>query len=285
MKPLLKRNLLVFFRDKSAVFFSLLGVFVIIGLYVLFLGDMLVKGMEDIPGARFLMDSWIIAGLLAVTPITTSLGSLAIIIEDKQDKIYKDFSASPVKKSTLAGGYILNTFVVSIILTCLTFLLGEGYIIMNGGELLSIEAAFKVLGIIILSTLFSCFMMFFLVSFFKSSSAFAAASTVIGTLIGFLTGVYIPLGQLPGSVQTVVKLFPPAHSAVLLRQIMMEGAEHIAFSGAPEEVIKEFHQTLGISFSVGDKILSSYTSIMYILATAVIFAVLSIIKTRQKARY
>ena len=152
---------------------------------------------------------------------------------------------------------------------------------MNGGELLSIEAAFKVLGIIILSTLFSCFMMFFLVSFFKSSSAFAAAST----LIGFLTGVYIPLGQLPGSVQTVVKLFPPAHSAVLLRQIMMEGAEHIAFSGAPEEVIKEFHQTLGISFSVGDKILSSYTSIMYILATAVIFAVLSIIKTRQKARY
>lgn len=161
----------------------------------------------------------------------------------------------------------------------------EEIIIMNGGELLNIEAVFKVLGITILSTLFSCFMMFFLVSFFNSSSAFAAASTVIGTLIGFLTGVYIPLGQFPGSVQMVVKLFPPAHSAVLLRQIMMEGAERTAFAGAPEEVIREFRQTLGVSFSLGDKVLNSYTSIMYILVIAVVFAVLSVVKARQKSRY
>ncbi len=33
-----KRNLKLFFRDKSAVFFSLLAVFIIIGLYALFLG-------------------------------------------------------------------------------------------------------------------------------------------------------------------------------------------------------------------------------------------------------
>jgi len=33
-----KRNLLIFFRDKAAVFFSLLAVFLIIGLYALFLG-------------------------------------------------------------------------------------------------------------------------------------------------------------------------------------------------------------------------------------------------------
>lgn len=83
----------------------------------------------------------------------------------------------------------------------------------------------------------------------------------------------------------VVKLFPPAHSAVLLRQIMMEGAERTAFAGAPEEVIREFRQTLGVSFSLGDKVLNSYTSIMYILVIAVVFAVLSVVKARQKSRY
>ncbi|MFR1983726.1 MAG: hypothetical protein ACLS4Z_08430 [Christensenellaceae bacterium] len=36
-----KRNLLVFFKDKSSVFFSLFAVFIIIGLYALFLGDMM----------------------------------------------------------------------------------------------------------------------------------------------------------------------------------------------------------------------------------------------------
>jgi multidrug/hemolysin transport system permease protein len=59
MRYFLKRNLLIFFRDRSSVFFSLLSVFVIIGLYVLFLGDMLVSGMKEVPGARFLMDSWL----------------------------------------------------------------------------------------------------------------------------------------------------------------------------------------------------------------------------------
>ena len=32
------RNLKVFFRDKSAVFFSLLSVFIIVGMYALFFG-------------------------------------------------------------------------------------------------------------------------------------------------------------------------------------------------------------------------------------------------------
>lgn len=284
MKNLIRRNLLIFFRDKSAVFFSLLGVFIIIGLYVLFLGDMLVKGMNDVKGGRYLMDSWIMAGLLAVTPITTILGSLGIMIEDKQRKIYKDFSASPVKRSTLAGGYIINSFIVSMILTFITLILAEGYIIMNGGELLSIKAFLEVLCIIVLTVLCSSFMMFFLVSFFKSNNAFATASTVVGSLIGFLTGVYIPIGSLPSSVQMVVKIFPPSHSAVLLRKIMMEQAEKISFAGAPEASINEFRLSLGVSFELGDKILSSYVSIMYILIITAIFCILSIRQIARKER-
>lgn len=66
----------------------------------------------------------------------------------------------------------------------------------------------KVLGLIILTVIFASFMMFFMVSCFKSVNAYSTACTVIGTLIGFLTGVYIPIGNLPESVQTVVKLFP-----------------------------------------------------------------------------
>ena len=84
MRYLIKRNLLIFFRQKSSVFFSLLGVFIIIGLYALFLGDLMVKGMTGLKGSRFLMDSWIIAGILAVTPVTTSLGAMATMVEDKK---------------------------------------------------------------------------------------------------------------------------------------------------------------------------------------------------------
>ena len=284
MRYLIKRNLLIFFRDKGSVFFSLLGVFVIIGLYVLFLGDMMVKSMDDLPGVRFLMDSWIMAGLLAVTPITTSLGAMSAIIEDKRYGMYKDFATSPMRRSTIAGGYIISGFLISLILTFLTFLLAEAYILMYGGELLTIDAALKVIVLIPFTAAASSIMMFYLVSWFKSVNTFSAASTVIGTLMGFLTGIYIPVGALPSSIQTVVKLFPPSHAAVLFRRIMMEQAERITFAGAPAENLEAFHLELGAAFQVGKKVLSPAASLIYILIFSGLFLILTMIKITRKER-
>ena len=39
MISFVSRNLKVFFRDKTAVFFSLLAVLIVLGLYIFFLGD------------------------------------------------------------------------------------------------------------------------------------------------------------------------------------------------------------------------------------------------------
>lgn len=284
MRYLIKRNLLIFFREKSNVFFSLLGVIIIIGLYVLFLGDLLVKGMASMNSVRFLMDSWIMAGLLAVTPVTTSLGAMATIIEDKRYNIYKDFAASPLKRSTLAGSYIISGFLISLILTVITFVLAEVYIVIYGGELLTIAAALKVILLIIFTTAASSIMMFYMVSWFKSINAFTTASILVGTLIGFLTGIYVPIGSLPKSIQTIIKIFPPSHSGVLFRRVMMEQPEKATFAGAPAAVLEEFRLNLGVSFKVGDTILSSFTSILYILIFMFFFFALSIIKISKKER-
>lgn len=284
MKSLIKRNLLNFFRDRSSVFFSLLSVFIIIGLYVLFLGDVLSSSMEGSPGVRYLMDSWIMAGLLAVTPTTTVLGAMGIMIEDKQNKLYKDFSASPLKRSSLACGYIISGFIISLILTLITLVLAEGYIVMNGGELLTLASLLKVLGLIILDVLSSGFIMFFMVSFFKSMNAFSTASTIVGTLIGFLTGVYIPIGNLPETVQSVVKIFPPSHAAVLFRKIMMEQAEMVTFNGAPNSAIVEFNQSLGVTFMLGNKEMSMLTSILYIIAVTAMFFILTMRRINKKEK-
>ncbi len=47
-----KRNILLYFRDKTTVFFSLLAVIILIALYVLFLGDMTSKGLPDFPAKK-----------------------------------------------------------------------------------------------------------------------------------------------------------------------------------------------------------------------------------------
>ena len=284
MIKLTVRNLKIFFRDKSAVFFSLLSVFIIIALYVVFLGDMLVKGMPEIKDARFLMDSWIMAGLLGITSITTTMGAFGIMVEDRYKKISKDFYTAPVKKSKLAGGYILSTFVIGVIMSIIALLLAEIYIISSGGEFLPFMALLKTFGLILLSVVSSSSMVFFVVSFFKSQNAFSTASTVIGTLIGFLTGIYIPVGNLPESVQFFIKIFPVAHSASLFRQVFMGYPMYQAFLGAPAAQIDGFKFDLGVVFRFGTHAVSPIDSIIFLILTTAVFYGLAIINMSRKKK-
>ena len=50
MIGLISRNLKIFFRDKGAVIFSLLGVLIVAGLNILFLGDAYTDSLSDFEG-------------------------------------------------------------------------------------------------------------------------------------------------------------------------------------------------------------------------------------------
>lgn len=279
-----KRNLLIFFRDKTSVFFSLLAVFIIIGLYALFLGDVWVNSFGDMTGVRYLMDSWIMAGLLAVTSVTTTMGAFGIMVDDKTKKIIKDITSSPLKHSRIAGGYILSSYLIGCIMSFITLVLAEIYVVANGGELLGPAALAKVAGLILLSTFANTSIVLFVVSFFKSSNAFATASTIIGTIIGFLTGIYLPIGQLPEGVQWVIKLFPVSHSAVLFRQVMMADPLSVTFAGAPAETVHEFEEMMGVTYEFGGTTATPLLSILVLIATAAVFYVLSIWNLSRKKR-
>lgn len=277
-----KRNLKIFFRDRSAVFFSLLSVFIIIGLYVFFLGDVWSKSMSEMEGVRFLMDSWIMAGILAITSFTTTMGSLGALVEDKSNKIIKDFASSPIRASSISGGYILSSFVIGIIMSIVALILAQIYIVSSGGTLIGLFSLVKILGIIILTTITNISMVFFLVSFFNSNSAFTTASTIVGTLIGFLTGIYLPVGQLPSSVGLIIKLFPVSHGAALFRQVMMEVPLKETFAGAPIESVQAFEELMGVRFVINGVVITPLMSIAFLIITAVIFYIISIFRMRLK---
>ena len=260
------RNLKLFFRDRAAVFFSLLAVFVIIGLYVLFLGDMVMGDLEGVSGGRFLMDSWIMAGLMAVTSVTTTMGAVGVVVDDKAKGITKDFHTSPLKRTTLVGGYLVSTIVVGMIMSVVALVLAELYIVGSGGEFLPWGNLLKVLGLIFLSTMTSGSMMFLMVSFFNTQNAFGVASTVLGTLIGFLMGIYVPIGVLPSSVQTVIKIFPISHAAALMEVPMAS-----SFAGAPPEMVEGFQTAVGVIYQIGDGTVSFLGSMMFLVATTVLF--------------
>ncbi|MDR1130822.1 MAG: ABC transporter permease [Oscillospiraceae bacterium] len=277
------RNLKVFFKDKSAVFFSLIAVFIIIGLYVLFLGDVWTESLGELPGVRALMDNWIMAGLLAVTSVTTTMGAYGTMVQDREKKLVKDFKASPVSSHSIVGGYIVGAVVIGVMMSLITLILAELYILSGGGGLLPAMAALKVLGLIPVTTLCNSAIVLFIVSFFRSSNAFATASTIIGTVIGFLTGIYLPVGQLPAGVQWAVKLFPVSHGAALFRRVMMEGPLETSFAGAPAEAVTEFQDMMGVTIRFGDAEIGTAASLMILLATAAVFYALAIWKLSRKS--
>ncbi len=277
-----RRNIKLFFRDKAQVFFSLLSVIIIIGLYVLFLGDNIVKSFDGADGARFMVNSWVLSGLLAVVSVTTTLGAFGIMVEDKARKIAKDFNSAPIKRTQLAGGYIIGAFSIGTIMSIATFAIFEMYIIATGGELLPFLDIIKVLLLILLTVLSSSAMMLFMVSLFKSLNAFSTAGTVVGTLIGFLVGMYINIGSLPEAVQLVMKLFPPSHAGALFRQIIMKDPTALVFAGAPAEVVDKFNYSMGVILKLGDSDITAMTSVLYLFATAVVFYILSAIVMKKK---
>ena len=274
-----QRNLKLFFRDKSAVFFSVFGVFIIMGLYALILGDVWPDSLSDLSNARQLMDSWIMAGLLAVTSITTTMGAFGVMVDDRSKKIDKDFASSPIKKRRLAGGYLLSAYMIGVIMSFLAFLLVQLYIVISGGEWLDFISLLQSMGLIFFTCFVNTSLVFFVVSFFKSQNAFATASTVIGTLIGFVTGIYLPVGTLPEAVQ-----LPVSHAAALFRQVLMKNQMEKAFEHAPSAYLEEFQDTMGVTFRFGDYTVTPVVSILILLFTAVLFYALATFNLSRKRR-
>lgn len=284
MRAFTKRNMLLYFRDKTAVFFSLLAVLIIISLYVLFLGDMISNNLPDLPSKKSLLISWFIAGILAVTSMTTTLGSFGNLVEDRANKVYMDFYSSPIARGKLVGGYILSAVLIGVMMCMATFIISGIYLFMTGGELLSVGTIIAVMGVIILSVLASGSMVLFLVMFFETSNAFAAASTIIGTLLGFLAGIYIPIGSLPDYIQVVVKLFPVSHAAALFRQLLMEPFIIEAFVNAPAEVKESFQLDMGVYYEINGGEISTLFSVIYLIGTIFLFFFLSLFVMNRKKR-
>lgn len=279
MIALTQRNLKLFFRDKTSVFFSFLSAVIILGLYILFLGDVQGQnlGLED---GRYFTDLWMISGILAVTGMTSALGSLGIMVEDKTSGVEKDFLISPLNNMKRILSHLFSAIFVSLLMSLMTLILAEGYLLINGKDILTGMQLFQMLGILMLSTVSSASLVFFVVAFIQSNNAFTTLSIIVGTISGFLTGIYVPIGSLPSTVQMVIKLFPPSHSALLFKQVMMGEV----LSSVPIEIVKPIELQLGIVYEVGDITLTHLHSILYLVFTVLLFLALSYFTSKKNRK-
>ena len=142
----------------------------------------------------------------------------------------------------------------------------------------------KIFGVMLLSSFASSAMVCFIVSFIRTMASYTTVSIILGTLIGFLVGAYIPIGQLPAGVQNVIRYFPCAHSAALFRQLMMDGLSDVSFAALPAAQRAGFEETLGVRFTYGSTVAPAWVSIAILVGTGVVFYLLAILNMSRKRK-
>lgn len=272
------RNLILFFKDRTAVILSFLAEFIVVGLYILFMRENMIQTFAQVEEIELLMDTWMIAGILGITSVTTTMGAYGIMVDDKAKKITRDFSTSPIHRFSLLGGYMAGAVVIGMFMSIFLYLIASVYMLHRYQVRLRTEQVMELYSTLFLITVSNSSFVLFLVSFLKTSNALASCCTILGALIGFLTGIYLPMGNLPEGVQWLVKCFSVSHCVVLLRQILMEPFIGENFGGVKTEEAHWFMEYMGVRFVYEGEFLTAQNSVMILIAAAMVFFLMTVVK-------
>ncbi|CAK1244208.1 ABC transporter permease [Fructobacillus tropaeoli] len=245
MFALMKRNQLLYFRNRSGVVMSLMGALISFILYIVFLKKGISSDWTGVPHKNQLLDTWLIGGTLAITGVTTTLTALSQLVKDKETHVSADLFLTDTKTIVRRAAYLLSAAVVGFLMQVAVFAVMAVYFMIVDGLSLTVESLVGLVWVMLLSAILSTIMNALILNRIETVDNLSKVATIVGTASGFLVGGYIPIGSLPDFAQTLMKLTPSFYVATLFRQVLMNKTISSSFAGQ-STVIKSFDQEMGI---------------------------------------
>lgn len=288
---LISRNLKLYFRDITAVFFSLLSVIIVVVLFVLFLTNNQIDSVMEATNhsisenkVSYLVHSWILSGLLSITTISSVLGGFESMVNDREKKIIMAFKSSPIKAWVYPFVNVICAFIIGVIISTLTLVIYTACIYFITGYILPLDVLLYSFGLILFSSLMNAFIFGCVCSFFKTNSAFSSASILVGTVIGFINGLYVPIGSLSETIVNFLCFFPSLHIATIFRRVITTPAMNEVFGNAPNNVIEQYRTDYGLKlFFDGTEIEEKY-ALIYAGVFGLICLILMILSLKKKKK-
>lgn len=286
------RNLKIFVKDKANIFFALLAPLIVLGLYILFLGktqtDALLEALKSMgitdagEEVRSFADCWMLSGVMASAGVTVPLCACGVMVQDATRGIRNDLLASPVPRWMPSAAYFLSVVLAGFLIGLAVLVLCLGWLALSGSWFLTALEVLGLVGLLLLSVLSSSTLLVFVVSFFRTEGAFTGLNVILGTVIGFLIGAYMPLSMFPKGVQYVTLFVPGSYSAALFRNLFLNGAlENIS-----QNVSAAFADSLAEQFTLrldafGTELSPAVMAII-LAGTVLLFAAANLIKAFDK---
>ena len=238
---LIKRNLLLFFKDWQSILFSLLTSIIVLVLYLLFLKGTFVSAMqsamEQYPGSASMVSETdidmfanllLLTGILGSAMISVPFSCITTLVRDRASKVDYDILATPLKRGQIIFAYFVSAVLSSTLLTGCILAIGLVGISLQGDTHLNGIQLVKAFAVVALGSISASAIFMIIVLFFKTVSACEAFFGILSAASGFVIGAYIPISQFSNGVQTVCNLFPASQITIMLRNILLNGLlEHI----------------------------------------------------------
>lgn len=239
MLALIKRNFLLYFRNRSGVILSLFGAIIPFVLYIVFLKN----NYKD--HSSQLMDLWLIGGVLAVTGLTTTLAAFSRQVEDRERKVTDDLFITDLGPWGLQLSYLVSSVIIGFLMQVIMFAFMLSYFTLADNISFEWGVLPYLILLMLLNSLLATLINALIVQCFKSVDSLGKLATVVGATSGFLVGTYIPIGTLPNMAQNLMKLTPSNYMASLLRQVLMKESLADTFTNSSQSQAA-FEKTMGI---------------------------------------
>ena len=231
MLTLIRRDLLLYFRNHSGVIFSLMGAMISFILYLVFLKNTIQANWKSLSGSDILLDQWLIGGTLAITGITTTLAGLTQVVADRESQVRQDLLQTDIGNTKLTISYLAGASLIGLLMQAIMFAIMFGYFHVQDGLNVTWEQTGLLMALMLLNAALSTAINAIVINFVKHMSSLTSLSAVVGTGAGFLVGGLIPIGKLPDFAQKLIKFTPGSYIASLNRQVLMNDKLGDTFDG------------------------------------------------------
>lgn len=278
-----KRIFTLFFRDKSAIFYTFLASGIMIAVYLFFLNRAFFseEQIKLMPELLAIQDSWLMAGIAMITSFSASFTALSQMPMDKRTKVFDDFLVAPVRRGQIVAGYILGSTFTAFLISLGTVALTYVYLAIKRVQLPGVQSTLFIVGITLLTTLMASGIAFFVASGKNSIRSYGSVSSIMLTLIGFFAGVYLPYGALGNTVQTLMSWLPTSHAAGLMRQYYLHDLfKRMNLPGQFD--LNWFRVYFGVDIEMLGKVVSPWVNVAFILLWALIMFGLGIFRIQKQ---
>ncbi|WP_093625205.1 ABC transporter permease [Limosilactobacillus gorillae] len=281
MATLIRRNLKIYFTNKTGVLMSCLGALISFFIYIGFLQQNLTVSWQTLPNAKKILDLWMISGIVTIAGITTSFQALGQLVKDRESRTWDDLSLTDLTPFQLNCSYLVAAIFISSLMQVITFCVMAIYFILVDNINIPNTALLPGFVFVVLGGTGASIINLIIVDLIHSSTTFSRLSSIIGAASGFIIATYMPYGTLSKSAEFVVKLFPSSYQAASLRSLLLNKlSDKYLLPGRRQQMI----EYLGIHFKIHGYQLNNYNNATVLLGMSIVLVLITAILANQYQR-